>query len=114
MLKIKVLGQVVTVKFTTEPVLVDGQPAYAYADFMDNVILIGIMKETDVFNSFIHEYTHFFNRFTLTDASKDSKFNEEDRCHYVGNVVSALIRENGSDIFDKVSKIYAKVKKGIV
>lgn len=81
---------------------------------MINVILIGLMKETDLFNSFLHEYTHFFNRFTMTDQMKDVKMGEEDRAGYVGNVVSALIRENGVDIISRLHNKYLECMRGTI
>lgn len=114
MFKIKICGQSINVIFTNEPVIVDGNPAYGYADYTRNEIVIGIIKTHDAFSTFLHEVTHMFNVLTLTDINKESKFNEEDRAHYVSNVISALIRENGIEIFDKFNKEWQKGLKGVI
>lgn len=114
MLKIKICGQPINVFFTNEPVIVDGNPAYGYADYTKNEIVIGIIKTHDAFSTFLHEVTHMFNVLTLTNIDKESKFNEEDRAHYVSNVISALIRENGVGIFEKFNTEWKNCLKGAI
>ena len=111
-MKIKICGQSINVILTTEPVIVDGNPAYGYADYQKNEIVIAVMKTTDPFVTFIHETTHMFNMLTNPNVTKDSKFNEEERAQYVANVIAMLLRENGNDLFIKFRQEWDKALKG--
>ena len=113
---IKCLGQRIRV-IVSEELTMDGEghTVFGMADYPNRRILLSPQASlVDLNNTFIHEFTHWFNFLALppTPQQEPMPLDEEGRACYVGNIIGTLLRENGIDIFERLySSFYVSKKK---